>query len=227
MSWLLMTNVGQPDAESTAAICLRKSAGESLFTVVNRKSMGNCSSLLLRRNTDSVPRCRQSRFRRSARRCIHPPPCAIRAALHALRATWCCTCSPRWDRRTRSFPGSTGLSCRLGSSNSVSTASRRNPDTPRLYHQRVTSNIASFTAGLRQFRSGCCSVKIMVVILIRRGIELPRRTAEMSKSNCSVAVPGLCRRARCTSRDVPRCATTSNPETICAGRRCDSRRNRG
>jgi len=44
--WLLITNVGQPEAASTAAICLRKSAGESLFTVVKRKSMGSCSSLL-------------------------------------------------------------------------------------------------------------------------------------------------------------------------------------
>ena len=52
-------------------------------------------------------------------------------------------------------PGRTGLSRRSGSSNSVSTASSRKPDTPRLYHQRVTSNIAFSTAGLFQFKSGC------------------------------------------------------------------------
>ena len=46
MSWLLITKVGQPEAPSTAAICLRNSAGDSLLTIVNRKSMGNCNSLL-------------------------------------------------------------------------------------------------------------------------------------------------------------------------------------
>ena len=45
MSWLLITNVGQPEAASTAAICLRNSAGDNLLTMVKRKSMGNCSSL--------------------------------------------------------------------------------------------------------------------------------------------------------------------------------------
>src|SRR5256885_10255162 len=35
---------------------------------------------------------------------------------------------------------------------SVLTASRRKPETPRVYHHRVTSSIAVSTAGLRQLR---------------------------------------------------------------------------
>ena len=86
--------------------------------------------------------------------CVRDLAQPLQFVMHSQAASRCMILH-RSDRRTRSCPEESDCPVSSGSSN-IGPPHRGGSRRRRgLYHQRVTSNIAFSTAGLRQFRSGC------------------------------------------------------------------------
>ena len=114
------------------------------------------------------------------------------------------------DRRICSGREGSGLSRFCGSSNRVSTASRRKPATPRLIPPASDVEHRVLHERIVPVQIRLLRIEIVIIKLSGVCIERPRRAAEYLISNCSEAVPDLYRRATYTSRVWPRCATSGN-----------------
>ncbi len=151
MSWLLITNVGQPDAELTACDLLAEFRRRKLVHRGEKKIHGQLQlvvslAVVLVQFRDIWV----SRFRRSGRHCIRPRLCAGRAAPRAPREASGCTCALRWDRHKHSCRAE--LDCRAGSD--LQTAYPPHPDGIR--RRRACTTSASRQTS-HPSRLGCAS----------------------------------------------------------------------
>ena len=84
--------------------------------------------------------------------------------------------SCRWRCMPNSFAGTSasaaaGFERSCGSCATKSSASTRNPSTPRASQKRITSAMASIVAGSARFSAGCCGRKWCSAYCRRRGSQ--------------------------------------------------------